>query len=515
VSWLKDLLRATTSSSIPEVEEDGNSVRMIFEEDRFYSWEGLREGLRDSLRGFKLEDILDLVDGRVRDLLSTYSELLEKTLGVEFHDFVRPRLSSDGFNFGELVGVYSLGRLNGKEVLLEVCPKVGWEAYERMVKEALETPVILGSRGVLKPLLSSLTYQALHSPLSYSLLLLDLTHEVLTSPLPRRVEEFKVVSEDSIGKLVNHDTYVLMSKGYPLGVFLRFRVGAAYAPLMLLARFHERVIGDLEMLKEAISERYQVSPKVIEGLLEEIDRLILNHRVILWTTPLREHYLTLLRLRPSDSQLINEAYRQAGFNILLKSIVELYNNYISKTSLLHEFIGGRSKLNPVASSKVYELWVLSKILNHLRTFRSGRFVSEEVRDLYLTVSIDGVRIHYNKGREAELLTTILGERVELRPDFIIESDNGCVVLDAKYKREIERTDIERLLTYIIEYARPINRKLQGALITLIDTKAGSYKAIRNKELGIKIEIRIHRLDPRQNKKEIVETIKEITNIPTI
>ena len=104
MSWLRDLLRATTSSSIPEVEEDGNSVRIIFEEDRFYSWEGLREGLRGSLRGFKLEDILDWVDGRIRDLLSTYSELLEKTLGVEFHDFVRPKLNSDGFSFGELVG---------------------------------------------------------------------------------------------------------------------------------------------------------------------------------------------------------------------------------------------------------------------------------------------------------------------------------------------------------------------------------------------------------------------------
>lgn len=491
-----------TSSSWPRVEVYGDRVRVVVEEDRGYSWEGLRE----SLRSCGLGRVSDELEAKVRGLLEAYSGLLEAALARDLYDIVKPRLDGRGFNFGEIVGVYAFSLTDGTEVVLEVIPKVGWEAYGKMVGEVLEIPVVLGSRGVLKPVLSSVTFQALYSPLSYSLLLLDLTCEVLSAPLPRRVEEYRVVSEDSAGRPAYHDTYVLRSKGYPLGVFRRVRVGAACAPLMLLAVFHERLARDLEELGRVLEDRYRGNLEVVEGLLRELDTLVLAHRVLLWTTVLRDHYLAYLRLRPSDSQLVGEAYRQAGFSSLLKAVVGLYVEYLSRAALLHELAEGR--LNPVASSKVYELWVLSRLLSYLKgTVGDGRLVKEEASDLYLVVGANGVRVYYNKPLEAPITTKIVGS--ELRPDFVVESTKSRVVLDAKYKREIGREDVERLITYIVEYARPVNGKLYGSLLTLVDAGVRARAAARDSYLGLNIEVEVNAVDPRQSAEEVASTIGRV------
>jgi len=496
------LPEGTTSSSWPRVEVRGSRVRVVVEEDRGYSWEGLRESLRSCGLGRVSEDL----EAGVRELLEAYSRLLDAILVGDLYDVVKPKLDSRGFNFGEMVGVYALSLADGTEVVLEVVPKVGWEAYGRMVGEALETPVVLGSRGALRPVFSSVTFQALHSPLSYSLLLLDLTCEVLSAPLPRRAEEYRVVSEDSAGRPAYHDTYVLRSKGYPLGVFRRVRVGAACAPLMLLAVFHERLAGDLEELRRVLEDRYRGNLGAVEGLLRELDTLVLAHRVLLWTTVLRDHYLAYLRLRPSDSQLVGEAYRQAGFSSLLKAAVGLYVEYLGRAALLHELAEGR--LNPVASSKVYEFWVLSRLLTYLRgTVGGGRLVEEEASDLYLVVSANGVRVYYNKPLEAPITTRIVGS--ELRPDFVVESSRGRVVLDAKYRRELGREDVERLITYVVEYARPVNGRLYGSLLTLRDARVRARAAARDRSLGVSVEVEVNAVDPRQSAEEVASTLGRV------
>jgi len=497
----------TTQSRGLRVEVRGDLVRVVVEEDANYSWEELREELR--ARG--LGGISEELEGGVRELLEAYTRFLDAVLVEDLYDVVRPGVDGRGFNFGELVGFYSLGLpASGVRVELEVVPKVGWGAYRRMVGEALEIPVLLGSRGVLRPVLSATTYQALHSPLSYSLLLLDLTREVLSAPLPRRVEEYRVVSEGSVGRPDHHATYVLRSKGYPLGVFTRLRVGAAHAPLMLLAVFHDTIARDLEELRRAVGERYQGSQRAIEGLLRELDALVLAHRTLLWTTELREHYLAYLRLRPSTAQLVGEAYRQAGFNTLLKTAVELYVSYLGRAELRHEVAGGR--LNPVASSKVYELWVLSKLLKYLRGVAGPRgLVEEEAADLYLVVRAGGVRVYYNKPLRAPITTELLsGARArpaELRPDFVVESGGGALVLDAKYRRGIGREDIERLITYVVEFARPVGGVLYGSLLTLeyVQTR----RASRDSSLGVRIEIEVNTLDPRRSEGEVLGTVGRV------
>lgn len=494
------------SSNEPRVEVLEDIVKITIEEDKPYDWESLERVLEKH----ELASLSGSLEDEIKDLLNRYSKLLDEVVSDGAYDIVKPWFNSGSFYFGELIGTYSFGRINDKNVLVEVVPKISWEAYKKMVEEALITPVLLGSRGVLKSILSSLTFQGLYSPLSYSVLLLDLTREVLSSPLPRRIEQYKVVSEDSVGKPLHHDTYVLMSKGYPLGVFFRLRIEVAYAPLMLLARFHKRLIEDLESLKNAIKEQYQPSSGAVENMLGEINTLVLAHKTLLWTTALREHYITLSRLNLSDGQLVSEAYRQAGFNALLKSVVELYVEYLNKSPLLHAFTQDEPKLNPVASSKIYELWVLSRLLDYLKTtHKYTQLLEEEARDLYLVVNADSIKIYYNMEREAPITTSILGSK--LRPDFILKSRyGGCVVLDAKYKRRIESRDLERLLTYIVEYAEPLNnRELYGSLLTLKDTSVREPSALRDKHLGINIKVDIHRLDPRQNSDEVRSVVKKI------
>lgn len=90
------------------------------------------------------------------------------------------------------------------------------------------------------------------------------------------------------------------------------------------------------------------------------------------------------------------------FTTLLKSVVVLYVDYLGRATLRHEVAEGR--LSPVASGKVYELWVLSKLLKYLRDAVGPRgLVEEEVADLYLVVRAGGVRVYCNKPLRAPIL----------------------------------------------------------------------------------------------------------------
>jgi hypothetical protein len=83
------------------------------------------------------------------------------------------------------------------------------------------------------------------------------------------------------------------------------------------------------------------------------------------------------------------------------SIVKLYVSYLGRAVLRHEVAEGR--LSPVASGKVYELWVLSKLLKYLRDAVGPRGLVEEVADLYLVVRAGGVRVYCNKTLRAPIL----------------------------------------------------------------------------------------------------------------
>jgi hypothetical protein len=499
-------LRVTTLSS-PRLKIRNNVVRVFVEEDRVYEW----FVLENLFRAHKLGSLYNEFVENLKSFLKTYCKLVIeacKESKLDVFDIVLPRIGKEKVLFGEFVGEHIIGSFDDKVFVLVVEPKVGWSAYKRMVVESLEIPAILGTRGVLKPLLANASVFGIYSPISYSLLLTELTLQILSSSLPRAVEEYKIISGGVVGKPDPHDTYILMSRGFPLAVFRRLRIRVVNAPLMLLARFHEMLAQDLQQLLKVVVERFPGREEVINSIVEEIHRLIDVHTALIWATELREHLIAFHRMGLAESKLVEEAYREAGFNTLLKQVIDLFVEYLNKVTLIHRF--GESKLNPIPSNKLYELWILSKLIEYLKNLDKTLNI-RRATDMYLSIEANGVTLHYNLPRMRKLKIASLAPKARLRPDYTIRvGKDGEIVMDAKYKRRIELEDIERLATYIIEFAKPVKNKLYATIITLQDTETGKEKGSRNRALGTEIEVEILRIDPRQRDKEIRDTLNKIT-----
>jgi len=495
----------------PRLEVSNNVVKVFVEEDTVYEL----SDLENAFRKHRLGNIYNEFENSLKSFLKSYTRLVIEVVReskLDLFDIVLPRIGKERILFGEFVGEYIIGSLDDKVFALVIEPKVGWNAYKRMVVESLEIPAILGIRGVLKPLIANATVFGIYSPISYSILLTELTLQILSSPLPRTVEEYKIVSSGVVGKPDPHDTYVLMSRGLPLAVFRRLRIRVTNAPLMLLARFHEMLAQDLQHLLESIVERFSGREEVVNSIVEEIQRLIDIHTALIWATELREHLIAFHRMGLAETRLVEEAYREAGFSTLLKKVIDLFVEYLNKAALMHRF--EESKLNPIPSSKLYELWILSKLVEHLKNL--GKTLSiRRAADMYLSIEANGVTLHYNLPRRRKLRIASIAPKASLRPDYTIRiGKDGEIVLDAKYKRRIELEDIERLATYIIEFAKPVKNKLYATIITLQDTETGKEKGYRNKNLGTEIEVEILRIDPRQKDEEITTTLSKVTRMLT-
>jgi hypothetical protein len=126
----------------------------------------------------------------------------------------------------------------------------------------------------------------------------------------------------------------------------------------------------------------------------------------------------------------------------------------------------------------------------------------------MTMEADDFIIEYNRPERKRLKIAGIAPKASLRPDYLIEYSEGGAVLDAKYRRVIELEDIERLATYVIEFAKPVKGKLYGAIITLLDTRVRKLRGARDRSLGTEIEVEVLRVDPRQGDQEVMNTLSK-------
>jgi len=132
--------------------------------------------------------------------------------------------------------------------------------------------------------------------------------------------------------------------------------------------------------------------------------------------------------------------------------------------------------------------------------------------MYLTIEANDFVIECNMRKRKRLKIAGIAPKASLRPDYLIEYSEGRAVLDAKYRRVIELEDIERLATYIIEFAKPVKGKLYGAIITLLDTRVRKLRGSRDRSLGTEIEVEVLRVDPRQGDQEVMNTLSKAISL---
>jgi hypothetical protein len=501
-------------------------------EDRQYDssaiWEAVKQGfdrygLSPDMFGLKEDQIFKSISDFLKGLRSAIETTLRSVYGVRgIIDISLPRVNEHEHSIftGEFAGDFLITRYNDISVILRVEPKIGWRAYSKMLSETKESiSEIISETGVLEPLIGNLYYPLLSTPLSYSILLLRLTELILSSTPPKKTVKIEILSEDVVGKPVISKTLKYAMQGSTYGVFERTRVEPHDAPLMLLAKFHYELSQGLSDMERVLYESMPTENRdsLFMLIAEKIEVLRKLHIEYLTTPPLNQAYNALIRKQLTDAELIQETRRASRVNPYYSLLVDLYEMYISKTGLIHEY-SARGLIIPCASSKIYELWILTRIINCLRENRKRLIKSKNSDDLFAVFQVNGFEVAFNEPQTGPIIqdlikSNLLPKSAHLRPDFIIKRGEVSIVFDAKYKDKLATRDIVTLLAYIAEFASPIEYEgemvLLGGLYKLQPDHGISRRPLIEipfrKTLPFKTIIRVCSIEPTLNE-EIVQNL---------
>jgi hypothetical protein len=498
------------------VEGVSSSLELKLKEDKRYNYEEfakqVREGVGITLGSPCLEELFDavrrFVDGTLRPAIKS---LKVKDLDVESPP---PTARRNEFNLGQWIGFFEVGGpLCGFDsVTLKVEPKVGWGKFRYMVRESLEIPAIVGFESLAPILANLMPYSDYVVDIIYSDLAYRYTETALRGSLPRIVEDVVVVSEGLLGKVDVVRTLKLRVAGSQLVASRRARLAYAHMPLILVARFHYRLLGRLNKIVEDLER--MGGHEVLKGVLGQIEMLRRRHAYILTLTPIAAYLDLALRADVEDSVFVREARARSGVNTWLRAIADLYESYNSRLAGVE--VRRELPLQLLPSSKVFELWVLKLIIEALGV--NGGVRVERV-DSGLTIGANGVKLHYNKPyREGRLLRGLRGLLKDgaLKPDYVVERKGEVVVADAKYKVRISVDDVERMTAYIVDLATPLRadgERLIGVLVVLTGNKPRTSKVVADEELTTKHELRVAHVNPgEKHKLDNLKTVKEVLRV---
>jgi hypothetical protein len=503
-------------------------------EDRRYEIGKLKKAVSDEMEqsGVSTDHIgvgVDEVVERLAVFLSELRNLVIKSIrkvyrGRGFTDISLPKVEEGSLNPGEFPGNFLIYKNERSSILLHVEPKIGWGGYIKMLSDTRQSiDLITEATGIIEPFIGNLYYPSLSSPVSYSLLLLRLTELILSSTAPKKTVKFEVLSEGVVGRLKVAETIRHILQGSPYRVYERIRVEPYDYPYMLLARFHYELSLRLRDLLKLLRE-VSGSEEFYQLISEKLTSIWDLHVHYLTTPPIQQAFSTLTREYVPDEELIEEARRASRVNPHFGLLADLYEMYLSDMGVIHEHVE-KGVILPSASSKIYELWVLTRIMMFLKEKHGGLPRVEEYRGLYITLKSGKLRLLYNKPNPGFFIKKLrekrlLPESSRMRPDFLLEtkgeSAKQSVVYDAKYKFKLATSDVERLLAYIAEFAKPVEeneKMLVGGFYKLMRDDAGSsgikyYSIVKNDVLPMKVAINVFELDPRMGDSEVNSIVEQ-------
>ncbi|NAZ27433.1 MAG: hypothetical protein GU348_04725 [Thermogladius sp.] len=511
------------------------SLYICLKEDRRYEREELERAVSEEMKnkgvntdniGVKADEVVERLAVFLSELRNLVVKSITEVYGERgFTDISLPKIEGGFLNPGEFPGNFLIYKSGGSNVLLHVEPKIGWRGYINMLSDTRQSiDLFAEATGIIEPLIGNLYYPSLSSPVSYSLLLLRLTELILSSTAPKKTVKFEVLSEGVAGRLKVAETVRHILQGSPYRVYERIKVEPYDYPYMLLARFHYELSLRLRELLEILRD-VAGSEEFYQLISEKLMNIWDLHVHYLTTPPIQQAFGMLAREYVPDDELIEEARRASRVNPHFGLLADLYEMYLSDMGLIHEHVE-KGAILPSASSKIYELWVLTRIMMFLKEKHGGLPRVEEYEDLYIILKSKKVRLLYNKPSPG-FFTDKLSEKGLLhrhhwkRPDFILETrgdfSEQSVVYDAKYKFKLATGDVVRLLAYIAEFAMPVEedqkKMLVGGFYKLMRGGAGSsgikyYPIVKNDVLPMKVAINVFELDPRMLDSEVNSIVEQ-------
>ncbi len=401
---------------------------------------------------------------------------------------------------GEWIGIYKFySDVLGHEVEIRVIPKVGTIPFAQMINDISGLVNMLGYPAMNVVWLNTHGHSYVRDNVSYSGILQQLTELLMAEGFPPIVSPKEIVSGDITGHLNRSKTIKFLAERIPLVVVKRQEISYPKIPLMILAKFHATVQNALMQLLKNIQSAENPELKPLEHML--INR-IKYHSYALTTDVLRMLVETACVSDLENPEILEKAREQAGKSKWLRDIIDFYQSFICKKPLAFDlFVKWRQNIpvQPLPSSKVYELWLLSLFshifINKLQTFP---IIRERDGGFEFDFNIAGIQYNVARSDWSKIFSKITRPP---RPDYMLVNETKRAVADAKYRepRRLNVEDIERMIAYIIDYSEPQDHEeIKGFLITLGRDQSDQLDSVIARTDTVP-NIRIYHLtaDPRQ------------------
>ena len=405
---------------------------------------------------------------------------------------IHPYIEKDEVNMGQWIGVYRFYSDSlGDYVFVSVKPKVGYEAYLRMLSDVWDMATLYG------PQLMNYVFNSIYGLSSYyidalySYIVSILTQIAIFEGLPVEIFKEEKLSKDIRGRLNSHKIIkYLLKQIYP---YTHIRTIDAKLPRILLQKFNLELYLRMKYLAEEYSD--------VESAETLFRKLASGNISNVLSPDLIDFLHESLSLDISDPQIIERLLVFTRRNRTLKEIIYLYLSFLSKRSLISDNIlveyKDRIPIMPLPSSKIYELWVLKLILDELKNLY-GEKGETSLAEGGIIFTFRNLLLNFNYiPREWSILIDKHHPKT-LRPDYVITVDSRRVVMDAKYRnfRGLALGDLERMIAYIVDVSTIDKRELSGYFIVLKDSIDRIQRWMFRTDIYPEISIYVFTVDPR-------------------
>jgi len=403
----------------------------------------------------------------------------------------KPEKDAYSFNLKSFFGIYRFA--SGRQLKINLdSTKISDEEKNKMLKEVIEWLTILGPNLLVS--LEMLDPCGMGEfELSFSILLNELTSNLMKEYLPLALQTREYTSANIIGRLEISKTVRNFNKGETLFTSERARVNLESLPVLFLIRIHyemlsalDKAIGRIEALARPKQSEASSQQKVNFALLREIRKNRAYH-VDFLNNPVYSHLLEKsLGTDFDDPSILEKVRKEASTRKSLNDIIYLWDALRGKKApkpQIEDLLVGGYTFKP--ASKLYELWTLKAMLDVISgiyskewsaRYKAGKAVfSLKHQQTRLTLTYNFAKGAYHKFRPKFLL----------RPDFVLVSKNGesqseqvMLIGDAKYKSRPEKQDLERMLAYLLSYGWSKPEEISNGLFLYIGTNTvpnGSVK----------------------------------------
>jgi hypothetical protein len=403
----------------------------------------------------KLGELAECVQSSVEELRHRIFMWLKAVYGVSPAEagVALPVVKDGRVRFSGFVGRI---KCPGGEV--EVVPKVGWDGVRRMLDDVISIfknlPTYLHAGSPLGAVASAvaLGWEDILA-MEYSPVVLELTWKFLSTFKPLSLERISVTAGGVVGRPNMAETAKFIMRGVPMGVFSKVRVVEDFGAVAVFRALNEVVKMDLESLAQKFEEFKDFKMSSVGVLTEELRRLISAHREVLRRLPETKGMLITREL------LIR--VREAGRgNPVIAAGVDQYIAYKAYRHLLKR--GEEDRLHVISTHKLYELWILAKVLQRVGAIQPVGRLSLKDGSRF----VNGIEVEYDVWHPSGLRSLAGGAHI--RPDIVVKLPGGrTLVIDAKYKKKVSEEDLGRLLVYVVELSQP---DFFGAVAYLGDNK---------------------------------------------